>query len=354
MQQHPDATRAIIAALGTGAVAGVGTAMGKQLYGESRGQKRMRVLRNALLAAGLGGGATAALQAGAHQLSNALPANAADPVQEQWKGIRNTAGDLASSLPSQLFGAHRALKLNEKGEPIADKALRELADRLTTHTPPAREGSPSFTDYLLSKPETQHLANDMSAANRPMIESLKAKWMGEHGQPGSGKLMSALSGLPSADGAMSAENGRSMMNRWFSEGSIFNGEGGKQPKGPHAEVQKLISEIAAQNMGTKTEGLKELMRRAGVNYRTGAMPSMLNWARGKVENLGIPTGMQNGLPIKPLENVGQSAHARGAAGLAGGLLIPGLIANLARGEFRGSDYLPDLGFPIRTIRSLTS
>lgn len=151
-----DSLKAILAAAGaSGLAGGVLTAGSEKRHDESPWQRRMRILRNAILAAGAGGGATALLQQGYGHLARPLPLDDKDPVAESWHHIshgaapRVAATALTSLYPiragmaeretakaklSQMFGkspeAMNALErtLGEQGIPptsfLPDAALR--------------------------------------------------------------------------------------------------------------------------------------------------------------------------------------------------------------------------------------
>ena len=92
-----------IAAGVSGLAGGVLTAGSAQRPGETPGGRRWRILRNALLAAGAGGGATALLQSGAHNLATALPVDDKDPV----------AAKLTSPLARGAYGAAGIAGMNQ-------------------------------------------------------------------------------------------------------------------------------------------------------------------------------------------------------------------------------------------------
>lgn len=73
---------AVLAGLGSAAVGGGMTAMGKKRPGEKGTGRAWRVLRNAAVSGILGGGAVAALTSSGKDFSNALPAGDVDPVTQ--------------------------------------------------------------------------------------------------------------------------------------------------------------------------------------------------------------------------------------------------------------------------------
>jgi len=78
--KNPEVAMPLLAAALAGTAGGALTAMGPKKNNETRGSRRMRILRNALLAAGVGGGGTALVQQGARQFSTALPKEDIDPT----------------------------------------------------------------------------------------------------------------------------------------------------------------------------------------------------------------------------------------------------------------------------------
>lgn len=78
--KNPEVAVPLLAAALAGTASGALTASGPERHSESRGKRRMRILRNALLSAGVAGGGTALIQQGAKQFNTALPADDVDPT----------------------------------------------------------------------------------------------------------------------------------------------------------------------------------------------------------------------------------------------------------------------------------
>jgi len=373
-QQHPDATKALLGALAGGTLAGGMTAFSDPTYGETRGQKRMRTLRNALLGAGLGGGAVAALQYGGRELANALPTNAKDPMDELGEKIRSHSADALSSLPVQLIGARAGVRLHNGGKPMKDRALETLHGMLTGMKPgagPVPDPSGSAFDSWLRHPSNP--LRSAPAGDAASWQRIEQAWKAHHQPPEVAALHEQLSKLPATE----AGKLRDKMNVWFNNKSLFDANPANtgKPPTPGELAQKAMQHIAKLDPKGE-EAMKELMRRSGIHYRHNStadayallkkipgirnlvggrslnvpMPANLwNSFRGALENSGIPTGRSadphawGGFKPKALERVG-GGSARGRAGMAGalGLLLPGIMANLARGEFRAGDYVPDI------------
>lgn len=85
--KDPSTLNPILAAAGaSGLLGGFATAQTARRRGETAGQRRLRIIRNALLAAGAGGGAVALGSYGLHNAANALPAGDEDPVKKTLTG----------------------------------------------------------------------------------------------------------------------------------------------------------------------------------------------------------------------------------------------------------------------------
>lgn len=101
---------------GAGALAGgTLTAMSPERQGESRGSRRWRILRNALLLGGAGAGGTALLQKGIERaVTQPLPANDQDPLMKKihdlasgkW-GVGGAAGAAGIGIGSQALKEER-------------------------------------------------------------------------------------------------------------------------------------------------------------------------------------------------------------------------------------------------------
>ena len=114
--------------------------------GETPGSRRLRILRNALLTAGLGGGATALGAAGVQHLENALPANDVDPVTHT----------LGSPVASGAAGLGTMAWLNRGSHKEMDTAATSLAKNLRgvagqdlgENAMSAAHGGPSLDPHL--------------------------------------------------------------------------------------------------------------------------------------------------------------------------------------------------------------
>lgn len=339
--QHPDASRALLAALASGAVGGGISAMSKREFNETRSDKRKRTIRNALLAAGLGGGATAALQAGAHQFANAVPADSPDPVAAGITRGRELAGGAVSSLPVQAYVAHNAVKMFD-GKPAADNlppqaaALEEIKQRLTAKgTPPEPAG---FQEWLQNHSDKRYARMGTATTANPKSDALYEQAKNEFRafkEPASAALQKAIQAEKPTPGTF-----KNFLNQQFAGQSVFD-NGGKpshteMPSGARdrGAVQDHIKNLAESGEGGLSE-FKSLMDRGGVKYDNNPMRNFANKAKGVAGNFGIG---------KHPATLGTSPKLRGAAGLAGGLLVPGLVSNLMKGEFNARDYLPDIPF----------
>lgn len=80
VQENPKTLAALVAGAGVGGLAGGVASAGKHDEKENKSERRMRILRNALLSGAAGAGAAGLGVAGYNQLSHALPADDTDPA----------------------------------------------------------------------------------------------------------------------------------------------------------------------------------------------------------------------------------------------------------------------------------
>ncbi len=167
-------------ALASGAAGGGLTAMTKQRQGETRGGRRMRILRNAAMAAALGGGAHAAFGAGVNSFKTALPANDVDPLTQ----TVNDPSTRALLGAAGVGGAYKVApwKTNVSG---ANDALRQLYSGFVTHHPTGGAGlGSSVLDDALSAmrgangPAGLNL-DDLKGALKTHLTGSKARNLGD-------------------------------------------------------------------------------------------------------------------------------------------------------------------------------
>lgn len=121
--KNPGALNPVLAAAGaSGLLGGVATAGTARRRGETPGQRRLRILRNALLAAGAGGGAVALGSYGLRQGQNALPVDDVDPVKKLSHGNAARGG----------LGLTSWLTLNRGAGDVQQAAQAELQKKLLT------------------------------------------------------------------------------------------------------------------------------------------------------------------------------------------------------------------------------
>ena len=86
LSNNPTATGMLLGGTGAGLVGGYLSSRVPGHHGEDKAGRRMRILRNALLAAGVGAGATGLAMSGAKQLNTALPVDDVDPTTHFLEG----------------------------------------------------------------------------------------------------------------------------------------------------------------------------------------------------------------------------------------------------------------------------
>ena len=379
--ENPTLAKSLIAGLVGGAVTGGTTAFSDRRSDETSGDKRKRVLRNALLGAGLAGGATAAVSYGADQLGTALPVNASDPVSDTVKGVRNFAADHTAWLPTQLLGGHLAQKRYDRSAPqelpdrISKDGIRtpvtgtispqdramvragELMNHSKATVPPANLKEFIARGLYADKTVSPDMA-DMVVPGSAHYEAANKEFAHHVNNP-SAQLMQAIRDQKEGKSPLDSAGIRNLLNRSVAEGSIFDkGDAhGSFPDSPSELHNQSIGlqQMVRDNLGSglsksdlantsTTSRVEEILRRSGVNYSKSGLKNKLNAIRGWGENNGIAF-KDNGMPqTKQMAIPGTNPRMRGAAGLAGGLLAPGILANLMRGEFRASDYIPHIPF----------
>lgn len=119
---NPDVLKSVLATAGvSGLAGGFLTAQTPQRAGETPGQRRMRIVRNALLTAGAGGGAMALGRAGLHDFASAVPSNSVDPV----------TGAVSSPIARAVYGGGVWSALNKGRNADITAARSTLGNKLT-------------------------------------------------------------------------------------------------------------------------------------------------------------------------------------------------------------------------------
>jgi hypothetical protein len=124
LQANPTLAAMLLAGGGSGLLGGYLTSQQAEEEGESKSQRRGRILRNALLAGGAGAGAVGLGAAGLKRLSEATPSGSENPVQEK----------LTSPMARALGGAGGAALGFSRGSKadtsdIIDQARRFLVKK---------------------------------------------------------------------------------------------------------------------------------------------------------------------------------------------------------------------------------
>ena len=118
---------------GAGALAGgTLTAMSPEREGESRGHRRMRILRNALLLGGAGAGGAALLQGGLHNTLTPLPASDVDPTKKFIHDSVYSKAGIGAQLGLGATGLGLLSAAEEKAK--ATSLLSSLTNRLNLNS----------------------------------------------------------------------------------------------------------------------------------------------------------------------------------------------------------------------------
>jgi hypothetical protein len=153
---NPDSLKPVLAAAGaSGLLGGYLTSQTPQRSGETPAGRRWRIMRNALLTAGAGGGAAALTAGGTKEISNALPANDVDPVVKK----------LTSPLARVGYGGATLGALNAKGLTGSDQAARRGGPnglgKIISRNTQSNGQSPLIDPEDLKNLRTQGLQSDM-------------------------------------------------------------------------------------------------------------------------------------------------------------------------------------------------
>lgn len=115
LSENPTALGMLLGGAGSGLVGGYLSSRVPGAHGEDKSQRRMRILRNAIMAAGAGAGATGLAMKGFENLNTALPADDVDPTTSFVTGaIPRTlaAGGVAAGLVNRGVAAEDAPRSN--------------------------------------------------------------------------------------------------------------------------------------------------------------------------------------------------------------------------------------------------
>lgn len=122
LQANPTLAAMLLAGGGAGLLGGYLTSRQPEEEGESKASRRMRILRNALLAGGAGVGAIGLGAEGLRRFNTAIPAGSKTPIEEKVTSLPVRG---AGAVGAGLLGLSRGGKLDETIN--ASDALRYLA-----------------------------------------------------------------------------------------------------------------------------------------------------------------------------------------------------------------------------------
>lgn len=133
LQANPTLAAMLLAGGGAGLLGGYLTSRQPEEEGESKGSRRLRILRNALLAGGAGAGAVGLGSAGFKRLSEAVPEGTKNPVQEKLTSpAARTIGGIGGGILGFRAGNIRDLDtLSEQARNFLDPAAQIKAKGMT-------------------------------------------------------------------------------------------------------------------------------------------------------------------------------------------------------------------------------
>jgi hypothetical protein len=126
--KNPEVALPLMAAATGGLAGGVLSGRSPRKPGETRAQKRRRILRDALFSAGAAGGATALGQYGYNQLNTAIPVNVENPASEALKGV----GSVGAGVGAGWGVGHLHRRGRESDARVILERLGETLDSKTT------------------------------------------------------------------------------------------------------------------------------------------------------------------------------------------------------------------------------
>ena len=166
LSNNPTALAMLIGGAGSGLAGGYLSSRLPQAAGEDKAGRRMRILRNALMAAGVGAGATGLAMSGAKQLNTALPSDDVDPATRFATGAipRSVAvGAVGAGLMKKNIGLEdtpRRSALLEMQQAIKGKdptLSNKLGDAIHLHGNEGSNARSYIYDDLLHKIEGGHM-----------------------------------------------------------------------------------------------------------------------------------------------------------------------------------------------------
>lgn len=170
LQTNPDLAKGLTAALAAGGAGAVATSLGGARYGETPGARRMRIIRNGLGAAAIGGAGYMALNKGLDYVKNPIPGNARDEMSDSVNSFTDgamkyvPAGGALVGGAAALSAANSGMVLGNNDRTIA--AMNSLAHPLQTAAPSYGR---AFADLI----------GDKTKGTDTMAKGLKAHVVGQ-------------------------------------------------------------------------------------------------------------------------------------------------------------------------------
>lgn len=247
ISQNPRITRSLLAGLGTAAVGGGLTAFGRGREGESKGKRRWRILRNALLMGAAGAGAYGLTSYGAGQLATADPGTddeLIDPIANWTTGLLGAgAGVGAASTATNNLRRNRAMSLNRLAEVGTVKKPGEVAKALNRNASGLVGGAAPVGNIVDIAEEWRNRPNE----GKGLMHRATLGLMNTHDGRKADELVRRLANL---DG-LSPDHQANMLKRLEQEGSLFKGFGAGKLRIPGTGTAGPLTKYLAQHKWPK-------------------------------------------------------------------------------------------------------
>lgn len=155
LQANPTLAAMLLAGGGAGLLGGYLTSRQPEEEGESKASRRLRILRNALLAGGAGAGVVGLGAEGLKRFSEATPLNSENPVQEKLNSPKVRA---IGGVAGALFGANRGAAKDLEAKAIKAKQFLSAREAIKLKGLPPVDVINHAKKFLFS-PETRGFIN---------------------------------------------------------------------------------------------------------------------------------------------------------------------------------------------------
>ncbi len=277
LQENPDIRNSLVAALAAGGAGALATSFGGERRGESPGSRRLRILKNGLMAAGLGGGAAYALQKGIGPLMQPVPGNAPDAIDDVVGGAvdvtRRGVGGVLTSPYAVGAGAAAGYAASNPGwlapgsggkfSPGTERARYSLTQLLA---PLNNGGSNAATDMMFGNSHKGLSMADALAGERSTPDSVRAALRAMQG--GGGPSFRGVD-IDKQIRPTIATHDNPLSNRESAMQELIKAHsgGGRSPEAATNIVKRLLNESGA----VYGDGVGQNIRRilGGLSDRTG-------------------------------------------------------------------------------------